>query len=243
MRYAGNHRKPKGRHRKGVIRSVSRRSVARAISASLVAGAMLTGLTGSSAEIPDKYKLVPKSVQDALSNRGKEIVAMPASRSGERNARPAVVAPPSLGMIKPTVSVVKAVPKPVVKMMPTPALYQKQIKSVGNGKCGSIGVVANAQAMCNQVYALFPVNTIGGRRAGSWGDHPTGHALDIMVGAYNPLGDTIAAWAIANGAKYGVTYVIWRQRTWFMDRGGWTSMADRGSISANHYDHVHVSFR
>ncbi len=35
-------------------------------------------------------------------------------------------------------------------------------------------------------------------------------------------------------------YVIWRQR--YNDGSGWDPMEDRGSITANHYDHVHVSF-
>jgi hypothetical protein len=34
--------------------------------------------------------------------------------------------------------------------------------------------------------------------------------------------------------------VIWRQR---INSGtGWRAMEDRGSITQNHYDHVHVSF-
>ncbi|WP_425295888.1 hypothetical protein [Nocardia abscessus] len=37
-----------------------------------------------------------------------------------------------------------------------------------------------------------------------------------------------------------MTYVIWRQR--YNDGNGWSYLEDRGSPTANHYDHVHVSF-
>jgi hypothetical protein len=37
--------------------------------------------------------------------------------------------------------------------------------------------------------------------------------------------------------------VIWSQQIWTVDRGseGWRYMEDRGSTTANHYDHVHVT--
>ncbi len=73
-------------------------------------------------------------------------------------------------------------------------------------------------------------------------------ALDILVSDEygkrpiddNELGDAVAAYAIANKAPSGITYVIWRQR---IDTGtGWKPMEDRGGITPNHFDHVHVSF-
>jgi hypothetical protein len=56
---------------------------------------------------------------------------------------------------------------------------------------------------------------------------------------HDALGDRIAAWAIKNKDKLGVKYVIWKQR---INQGsGWSAMSDRGSITENHYDHVHIS--
>lgn len=69
-------------------------------------------------------------------------------------------------------------------------------------------------------------------------DHPSGHAVDFMVD--RATGDRLAACALRNRAALGITYVIWRQRINFGK--GWQSMEDRGSVTANHYDHVHVSF-
>jgi hypothetical protein len=56
----------------------------------------------------------------------------------------------------------------------------------------------------------------------------------------NALGDTHAEFALTHMAEFGVMYVIWRQR--YNDGSGWDPMEDRGSITQNHYDHVHVSF-
>jgi hypothetical protein len=40
-----------------------------------------------------------------------------------------------------------------------------------------------------------------------------------------------------------VTEVIWARRIWTVQRNsdGWRSMEDRGSATANHFDHVHVT--
>ncbi|MBB2910307.1 hypothetical protein FHS43_001570 [Streptosporangium becharense] len=79
------------------------------------------------------------------------------------------------------------------------------------------------------------------------GEHPLGRACDFMMstGGAMPsaanlkLGDEIAAWAIKNKDRLGVKYVIWRQR---INHGsGWRAMSDRGSVTANHFDHPHIS--
>ncbi|QYN34747.1 hypothetical protein K1T35_41295 [Pseudonocardia sp. DSM 110487] len=70
-------------------------------------------------------------------------------------------------------------------------------------------------------------------------DHPKGLALDLMV--RGDKGDRIAKCALANQEELGVDYVIWRQRVNYGD--GWERMADRGGITENHYDHVHISFK
>jgi hypothetical protein len=74
-------------------------------------------------------------------------------------------------------------------------------------------------------------------RAGT-SDHPSGRAVDFMVD--RATGDALAVCALNNRAALGVTYVIWRQRINF--GSGWQPMEDRGGVTANHFDHVHVSF-
>jgi hypothetical protein len=74
-------------------------------------------------------------------------------------------------------------------------------------------------------------------RAGT-SDHPSGRAVDFMVDP--ATGDRLAACALKNRAALGISYVIWQQRINF--GSGWQLMEDRGGVTANHYDHVHVSF-
>ena len=91
----------------------------------------------------------------------------------------------------------------------------------------------------NHVKQHFGVDSVGGRspRAGG-GDHPAGLALDFMVDT--ATGNNLAAYVLAHQSEFGVKYVIWRQR---INMGtGWETMEDRGGPTANHYDHVHVSF-
>ncbi|OLT45283.1 hypothetical protein BJF85_01450 [Saccharomonospora sp. CUA-673] len=91
----------------------------------------------------------------------------------------------------------------------------------------------------NHVLTQFDVDSVGGvaSRSGA-SDHPSGLALDFMTTGEN--GDRIAEYVLANQAEFGVTYVIWAQQ--YNDGSGWSMMEDRGSDTANHYDHVHVSF-
>ncbi|MEU5876131.1 hypothetical protein [Spirillospora sp. NPDC047279] len=95
-----------------------------------------------------------------------------------------------------------------------------------------------------------PFPTIGCvRSGGDPQDHATGQACDFMVttggqmatGSAQQQGDRAAAYAIANADRLGVKYVIWRQRIYDMRSPGWSSMSNRGGVTANHYDHVHVS--
>ena len=245
--YRGNHRKPKGRHR-GSVKQKAKRIVV----STIIAGTMI--VIPSSLPIPATAGSAlgrEAIVASMIDLRDEKVIEV--SRSSQRETVAAsLVAPEKPKVLNETIGVhdVKAVANPTptvvaapapVAAAPAPAPAPVYSGTINPGSC-QIGVVANAQAMCEAVYANFPVNSIGGYRAGSWGDHPTGHALDIMVGAYNPVGDSIADWAIANSGTYGVKYIIWRQRTWWPDSGWGPIMANRGSLTANHYDHVHVSF-
>jgi hypothetical protein len=96
-----------------------------------------------------------------------------------------------------------------------------------------------------------PFTSIGCYRPEASGEHPLGRACDFMLstGGIMPTaanvqrGYQIAAWAQANASQLGIMYIIYRQRIWDirMASSGWVSMADRGSITANHFDHVHIS--
>jgi hypothetical protein len=105
------------------------------------------------------------------------------------------------------------------------------------------GLTADAIRVHRAICHLFPsVTSYGGLRSGDSGsEHSTGHALDIMVSG--SMGQEIADWLKANRQAMGVSQLIWQQHIWTVQRGseGWRAMEDRGSTTANHYDHVHVT--
>jgi hypothetical protein len=87
--------------------------------------------------------------------------------------------------------------------------------------------------------------TLGGTRASAVDPHghPSGLALDYMTLSDAALGDAIAQYHVAHWDELGVEYVIWQQKILTSPDGAWKAMADRGSATANHYDHVHVNYR
>jgi len=74
------------------------------------------------------------------------------------------------------------------------------------------------------------------------GEHSSGRAIDIMT-SDSGTGDQIAAFLQAHASELNLYDIIWQQHIWTPVRSseGWRSMSDRGSETANHYDHVHVS--
>jgi hypothetical protein len=110
-----------------------------------------------------------------------------------------------------------------------------------DGSSVESGLLTHTVEVYRAVCAAFPAVSTWGGRSGSGDDHGTGHALDIMCSG--SLGNAIAAYVRAHASQLGVSYVIWSQRIWSVERGseGWRAMPDRGSTTANHYDHVHVS--
>jgi hypothetical protein len=74
------------------------------------------------------------------------------------------------------------------------------------------------------------------------GEHTSGKALDIMTSDV-ALGNAIAAFLQQHAAELHIYDILWRQHIWTPVRAseGWRLFADRGSPTANHDDHVHVS--
>lgn len=87
---------------------------------------------------------------------------------------------------------------------------------------GGNGLCPNAWSLVNYIQGAYPgVLSIGGVRSDALPDHPTGHALDIMVGGNTGLGSQIAADIRSQSGRFGVKYILWQ-------------------VPA-HYDHVHVT--
>jgi hypothetical protein len=99
------------------------------------------------------------------------------------------------------------------------------------------GAVRVYRAVCNN----FPQITQYGGYAPR-GEHSSGRAIDVMT-SDSQTGDAIAAFLQAHASELNLYDIIWQQHIWTPERSseGWRSMSDRGSETANHYDHVHVS--
>lgn len=114
------------------------------------------------------------------------------------------------------------------------------------------GLQPKAAAFKEEIAAKFGISNIGGYRAGDSDGQGTGHgdglAIDVMVPQSSALGDQVADYVISQMASKDVSYIIWKQRFYspynsiYGPANTWNPMPDRGGVTANHYDHVHISF-
>lgn len=138
-------------------------------------------------------------------------------------------------------------------MSSSQASYGGAARAGGGGGAGSTGSSVRASSYnlgpvkpwvaraANVLGPKFGIRTIYGfGQRGNVSDHPKGLALDFMCGT--SAGNRLATFAVANHKALNITYVIWRQRIWSINNPRWKRMEDRGSVTANHYDHVHISF-
>ncbi|HRD11797.1 MAG TPA: hypothetical protein PLI79_08040, partial [Mycobacterium sp.] len=86
---------------------------------------------------------------------------------------------------------------------------------------GMVGLVPNARILVAYIMATYPgVQSIGGVRPDPIPDHPSGHAIDVMIGSDMALGDVINADVQSQAARFGLKYTMWRV--------------------ANHFNHIHI---
>lgn len=123
---------------------------------------------------------------------------------------------------------------------------------------GARGIVRELDALIDRSPDLAPYLWMGsGWRTGSQ-EHSSGRAIDIIVtettgrrptDAEHKAAMLLIDWLIANGRALGIQWILYstdgkdRTRSYNMDRGSWNNLANRGSISANHVDHMHVYFK
>ncbi len=103
------------------------------------------------------------------------------------------------------------------------------------------GLTSSAVYVYRSVCHAFPQIT----SYGGWdnhGEHSSGRALDIMT-SDTQLGTAIAEFLRSHASELNLYDILWQQHIWTPVRSGegWRSMPSRGSATANHYDHVHVS--
>ncbi|WP_422803027.1 LysM peptidoglycan-binding domain-containing protein [Streptococcus sp. FT1-106] len=110
------------------------------------------------------------------------------------------------------------------------------------------GLQPQTAAFKEEVAGVYGITDFSGYRPGDPEDHGKGLAIDFMVYDNSSLGDQVAQYAVDNIADNGISYIIWQQKFYspwdniYGPANTWNQMPDRGSDTANHMDHVHVSF-
>ncbi|NQK49538.1 LysM peptidoglycan-binding domain-containing protein [Streptococcus suis] len=158
--------------------------------------------------------------------------------------QPVVEAPVEEVVEQPVVEapVEEVVEQPVVETPQAAAQTQAATSSF------DVGLQPQVAAFRAEVANAFGITSFSGYRAGDSGDHGKGLAIDFMVPQSSALGDQVAEYAIANMGAKNISYIIWKQRFYapyasiYGPAYTWNLMPDRGSITENHYDHVHMSF-
>ena len=178
------------------------------------------------------------------------------------------VAEPTTTVEEPTTTVeetttTEATTEAVTEAQSAPATYQAEpsqgasatytapaapdYATIAATKSENAGLQPQTAAFKEEVAKLYGITSFSGYRPGDPGDHGKGLAIDFMVPVSSALGDQIADYAIQNMASRGINYIIWKQRFYapYDSKYGpaytWNPMPDRGSVTENHYDHVHVS--
>ncbi len=119
--------------------------------------------------------------------------------------------------------------------------------SVTTNNPANEGLQPQTAALKEEIAAKYGITEFSLYRPGDSGDHGKGLAADFIVGDNTELGNRVAADVTSNMTERGISYVIWQQQFYapfesiYGPANTWNQMPDRGSVTENHYDHVHVS--
>lgn len=119
--------------------------------------------------------------------------------------------------------------------------------SVATNNPANAGLQPQTAALKEEIAAKYGITEFSLYRPGDSGDHGKGLAADFIVGDNTELGNQVAADVTSNMTERGISYVIWQQQFYapfesiYGPANTWNQMPDRGSVTENHYDHVHVS--
>ena len=210
--------------------------------------------------------VAPQVTEEAVAETTTEAsvpVAEPVTETTAEVSAPAEEAVAETPVVEETTTTEAPVTETVAETQSTPSTYQAEASqgssatyaapaapdyaSIAASKSENAGLQPQTAAFKEEVANLFGITSFSGYRPGDSGDHGKGLAIDFMVPVSSALGDQIADYAIQNMASRGISYIIWKQRFYapFDSKYGpaytWNPMPDRGSVTENHYDHVHVS--
>jgi hypothetical protein len=220
---------------------VSRHQVAKMAVASYLSGAtdqaLMTLFSGRPQRILDKAAIITYLAKQRGARRRALQALMRAAESADRAAAAKIAA------LRRMITALEQQKQTVEHLL---AKFRPQSPVIGDN------ITPRMRQVKDAIDRRFgPFAAIGCYRQEATGEHPLGRACDFMLstGGVMPSapwikrGYEIAAWAQAHAAQLGIMYIIYRQRIWDirMASAGWVPMPDRGSITANHYDHVHIS--
>lgn len=164
----------------------------------------------------------------------------------DRGAEPGTTDNSSLPSPPPTTSTPSA-PAPSIPSAPPTGSPNTELASLPAEVGSEDHLQVDAIRVARAVHARFPgITHIGGYRPDDpFPDHPSGRAVDVMIpdptsDTGRALGDAVRDYLFANRDQFHITYLIWRQQYIPAD-GAPQMMEDRGTLTANHHDHVHVS--
>jgi hypothetical protein len=104
------------------------------------------------------------------------------------------------------------------------ATHQTATATAYPAMIGTAGLRPNAANLAQYIAGAYPgVSSIGGVRPDRLPDHPSGRAIDVMVGGNTALGNQIYADIMGNPGRFGITYALWQTNA--------------------HWDHIHFSVR
>jgi hypothetical protein len=220
----------------------ARREVARLAAASYMGGGVqnpITVVLGGGD--PQRMLEAAATAEFIMQQRSTKEQALRQFMASEQQAEQAARA--KLGKLRQMVAALASQRQQVAVLM---ARFQPESPTIGDN------ITPRMRQVRDEIDRRFgPFSSIGCFRAEASGEHPLGRACDFMLstGGVMPSasnvqrGYDIAAWAQANASRLGIMYMIYRQKIWDvrMASAGWVPMADRGSITANHFDHVHIS--
>jgi len=210
--------------------------------------------------------VAPQVTEEAVAETTTEAsvpAAEPVTETTAEVSAPAEEAVAETPVVEETTTTEAPVAETATETQSTPSTYQAEASqgssatyaapaapdyaSIAASKSENAGLQPQTAAFKEEVANLFGITSFSGYRPGDSGDHGKGLAIDFMVPVSSALGDQIADYAIQNMASRGISYIIWKQRFYapFDSKYGpaytWNPMPDRGSVTENHYDHVHVS--
>lgn len=210
--------------------------------------------------------VAPQVTEEAVAETTTEAsvpAAEPVTETTAEVSAPAEEAVAETPVVEETTTTEAPVTETVAETQSTPSTYQAEASQgssatyaapaapdyagLAAAKSENAGLQPQTAAFKEEIANLFGITSFSGYRPGDSGDHGKGLAIDFMVPVSSALGDQIADYAIQNMATRGINYIIWKQRFYapYDSKYGpaytWNPMPDRGSVTENHYDHVHVS--